>query len=70
MNQVEPLVRAFLFELLAEPVKGLLLRSPVGRRRFGRLRLQRPMHALVTTIPLRITWLDPRRRDGLHLLGL
>src|SRR5271156_6372169 len=58
------LMRALLVELLAESIKSLLLCSPVGRWRFRRLGLQRPMHALVTPILLRMTWLDPLRRDA------
>jgi hypothetical protein len=61
---LQRLMRAFLVELLAESIKSLLLRSPVGRWRFRRLGLQRPMHALVTPILLRMTWLDPLRRDA------
>src|SRR5271156_67064 len=61
---LQRLVRAFLIELLAESIKRFLLRSPVGRRRFSRLGLQRPMHALVTPILLRMTWLDPLRLNA------
>src|SRR5271165_6759870 len=39
---LQRLMRALLVELLAEPIKGFLLRSPAGRRRVGRLGLQRP----------------------------
>src|ERR1700748_2422886 len=61
---LQRLVRAFLVELLAEPIESLLFRSPVGRRRFSRLGLQRPMHTLVTPVLLRMTWLDPLRLNA------
>src|ERR1700689_1115830 len=54
---LERLMGAFLVELLAAPIKSLFLRSPVGRRGFRRLCLQRPMDALVTPILIRMTWL-------------
>src|ERR1700722_1173402 len=60
----EPLGRTELVILLAKLVEGPLLRSPVGPRRRDRRFLQGAMHALVSSVLLRMSWLDPLRHDA------
>ena len=55
----ERLVRPVGVEVLPEAVEARLLARLVRRRRPGRLRLQRPVHALVPPVLLRAARLDP-----------
>ena len=48
----------------AKGVKGTLLDVPVRSRRSGRLRLQRPMQSLKSSVLLRVAGFDPLRYDA------
>ena len=58
------LVGTVVVEVLAEAVEADLLLARTRGRRFGRLGLQGPMHALVPSVLLRLARLDALQRDA------
>jgi hypothetical protein len=52
-------MRALLVVHATELIEEILLRNSVGRWRTGSFRLQCPVHPLVSTVLLRMAWLDP-----------